>query len=104
MKPIHAFFQTLILGLVLALGAGTAVTASAAGKEPAIQAQPMVNINQANAVELSEALTGVGISRANAIVAYREANGPFKSADQLSQVKGIGAATVKRNLSRITLK
>ena len=97
-------FQSLLFGLLLALGAATAVNASASGKEPAIQAQPVVNINQANAAELSEALSGVGISRANAIVAYRQANGPFKSADDLARVKGVGSATVKRNLSRITLK
>jgi len=97
-------FQTLLMALTLVLGGGVAVSASAAGKEPMIQAQPVVNINQANAAELSEALSGVGISRANAIVAYRQANGPFKSADELSRVKGIGAATIKRNLSRITLK
>lgn len=97
-------FQSLLFGLLVVLGATTAMTASAAGKEPAIQAQPTVNINQAGADELSEALNGVGISRANAIVAFRKSNGPFKSAEDLARVKGIGSATVKKNLSRITLK
>lgn len=97
-------FKSLLFSLLIAFGVTTATMAVAVVKEPAIQATPMVNINTANAVELSEALTGVGISRANAIVQYRQANGPFKSANELSNVKGIGAATIKRNSGRISIK
>ncbi|MDF1782249.1 MAG: helix-hairpin-helix domain-containing protein [Alcanivoracaceae bacterium] len=96
--------KAMLLGMVLATGSVAAVSAYAVNKEPAIQVLPTVNINQANAAELSEALQGVGISRANAIVVYRQSKGPFKSADDLANVKGIGAATVKRNKDRITLK
>lgn len=100
MKVIKA----MLLGTVLALGSLSAAGVHAVGKEPAIQAQAVVNINQANAAELAEALNGIGISRANAIVAWRQAHGPFKSVDELANVKGIGAATIKRNRDRITLK
>ena len=96
--------KSLLFSLLIAFGVTTATMAVAVVKEPAIQATPMGNINTANEVELSEALTGVGISRANAIVQYRQANGPFKSADELSNVKGIGAATIKRNSGRISIK
>ena len=47
-----------------------------------------VNINTASAVEIAESLNGVGEARAAAIVAFREQNGPFISADQLLQIKG----------------
>jgi competence protein ComEA len=32
-----------------------------------------------------------------AIVAYREAHGPFKNIDQLAEVKGVGLKTVEKN-------
>ncbi len=53
-----------------------------------------VNINTADAETISEELTGIGLSKAKAIVAYREENGPFKSADDLVLVKGIGEKTL----------
>ncbi|MCX7557165.1 helix-hairpin-helix domain-containing protein [Xanthomonadaceae bacterium JHOS43] len=56
-----------------------------------------VNINTADAAALSASLNGVGPAKAQAIVEYRQANGPFKSADQLAKVKGIGLATVEKN-------
>ena len=37
------------------------------------------------------------------IVEYRQENGPFKTAADLSNVKGIGSATVEKNLQRILL-
>ena len=51
-----------------------------------------VNINTASVQEL-EALNGVGPVKAQAIVDYRKAHGPFKSIDQIKDVKGIGDAT-----------
>ena len=48
------------------------------------QLEVTVNINQADAQTLASVLNGVGISRAEAIVAYREKNGKFYSAEELS--------------------
>jgi len=56
-----------------------------------------VDINSADAEELDQVLVNVGPSKAKAIVEHREANGPFKSAEDLAQVKGIGLSTVERN-------
>jgi len=56
-----------------------------------------VNINTADAETLAEALNGIGQSKAEAIIAYRDANGPFADADALVNVKGIGLATVNKN-------
>lgn len=63
-----------------------------------------VNVNTATAEEIAAALKGVGPAKAEAIVAYREANGPFVSVDQLTEVKGIGAATVEKNRSQILIE
>lgn len=62
-----------------------------------------VNINTADAETISAELQGVGITKAIAIVEYRKANGPFKSQDDLVQVKGIGARTVEINRKNILL-
>lgn len=52
-----------------------------------------VDINGADAVALEE-LPGVGPSIAQAIIEWREANGPFASVDELEDVPGIGPATL----------
>ncbi|MGD9584869.1 MAG: ComEA family DNA-binding protein [Lysobacterales bacterium] len=67
----------------------------------AVQAGP-VNINTASAEQLTE-LNGIGLVKAQAIVAYREQNGAFKSADQLANVKGIGLKTVEKNRANIAV-
>jgi competence protein ComEA len=63
-----------------------------------------VNINKASADEISAALSGVGPSKAQAIVAYREQNGMFKNAGDIVQVKGIGSATYEQNKADIKIK
>lgn len=60
-----------------------------------------VNVNTADAETISEELKGVGLSKAIAIVEYREKHGPFKSAEDLSLVKGIGERTVDLNRTDI---
>ena len=62
-----------------------------------------VDINTANAEMLAEAIHGVGLKRAEAIVRHREEHGTFSSIDELAQVRGISAATVEKNRSRITV-
>lgn len=69
---------------------------------PALAATP-VNVNKADADTIAQALDGVGPSKAAAIVAWRETHGPFKNVDELSQIKGIGAATLERNREAILL-
>ena len=60
-----------------------------------------VDINTADAQTISEELEGVGLTKAQAIVEYREKHGPFKSAEDLSLVKGIGDRTVELNRDNI---
>lgn len=63
-----------------------------------------VNVNKASATRIAAAMKGVGLKTASAIVAYRQANGPFKSIDELTEVKGIGMATVRKNARVIVLE
>lgn len=62
-----------------------------------------VNVNTATAEEIAEALKGVGMSKAEAIVSYRTEHGDFKHADELVNVKGIGIRTVDINREYILL-
>ncbi|MFV8835205.1 ComEA family DNA-binding protein [Aquisalimonas sp.] len=61
-----------------------------------------VDLNTADAETLAAELDGVGESRAAAIVEYREANGGFDSVDALTNVQGVGPATVESNRERLT--
>ena len=62
-----------------------------------------VDVNTADAETIAQVLVGVGQSKAEAIVAYREENGRFESVEDLARVRGIGEATIKRNEARISL-
>ena len=61
-----------------------------------------VNINTATKDELI-ALQGIGPAKAQAIVDYRKQNGPFKSVDDLRNVKGIGAKRLEKLRADITV-
>jgi competence protein ComEA len=60
-----------------------------------------VDINSADAVTLARELSDVGLVKAEAIVAYRDAHGPFTSFDDLAKVKGIGPRVIEENRERI---
>lgn len=55
-----------------------------------------VNINSADAKTIGEALSGIGLKKAEAIVKYRQEKGPFKTVDELDNVSGIGKKTVEK--------
>jgi len=63
-----------------------------------------VNINVADAETIAAELKGIGLSKARAIVEYREKHGAFRSVDDLTQVKGIGVRTVEANREFILLQ
>lgn len=69
-----------------------------------LAAAESVNINTASAEEIAEALNGVGMSKAQKIIEYREQNGPFAHIDELVNVKGIGLRTVDKNRAAILLQ
>lgn len=62
-----------------------------------------VNINTADAQTIADSLDGIGLSKAQAIVEQRSQNGPFKSLEELTLVKGVGASLIERNREAIRL-
>ena len=81
-------FAYVLVGLLLAAGV--------AGADPA-PADPVapIDLNRATAEEL-ETLPGIGAAKAAAIVAAREAQGGFRSLDELEGVRGIGPALMAK--------
>ncbi len=82
-------FLTLVLASIFSIASWAAAT---------------VNVNTASVEEIAAALKGVGLTKAEAIVEYRKANGTFMHIDELVNVKGIGIRTVDLNREVIALK
>ena len=83
-------FQVIFVSLFIALAS------------LAVQADP-VDINTANAMVISKTLKGIGLKKAQAIVAYREKHGKFKTVEDLAKVQGIGKKTVALNKANLTV-
>ena len=62
-----------------------------------------VNINTADAEELMT-LPGIGETRAADIIAYRQANGPFRMVEQLTDVPGIGEGILSGLIDYVTVE
>lgn len=97
-----------LLAMLLCLGLAPGLALADRITEPpavaaAAQAQ-LVNINTADAATLAAGLRGVGLSRAEDIIRYRETYGPFGTVEELVDVKGIGQATLDNNRAVITLE
>jgi len=60
-----------------------------------------VDINKANQKEL-ETLHGIGVKKAQKIIAFRKENGCFQSIEDLAKVKGIGPKTIEKNRKELT--
>ena len=62
----------------------------------------LVNLNTATEADF-QTISGIGQKRAQDIIAYREANGKFKSVDDLKNVTGIGAKTLEKLKEYVTV-
>jgi competence protein ComEA len=111
----RTFMSSLIFALLasVSVAASAAPVASAAAPRmedsmsaPMMQDRMMgkVNINTADADTLQKELSGIGKSKAAAIVAYREANGTFTSVDELIEVKGIGKSLLDKNRDKLAVE
>ncbi len=104
-KAIWSTAKACLVAASLTLGSMGAMASPQAihfnSSESATAQTLTVDVNAADAEELAEVLVGVGESKAQAIVSYRNQNGPFKTAEDLLQVKGIGQATLASNRDRI---
>ena len=96
--------KTLVCALALSLTPNLVVAETPTTQAVASQINlETINLNQADANTLAQHLSGIGMAKAQAIVAYREANGPFVSIDELLEVKGIGNATLEKNRNKLSL-
>ncbi|MBX9912624.1 MAG: helix-hairpin-helix domain-containing protein [Pseudomonadaceae bacterium] len=108
---ISSVLFALLAGFSLAVSAAESAAPQAAMVTPVQTAaapaeaieSTKVNLNTADAVTLERELLGVGEVKAQAIVAYRTANGAFASVDDLLEVKGIGAATLEKNRDKLSI-
>lgn len=71
-------------------GSVSPTTSSASSEKPG-----KVHLNRATEAEL-QTVSGIGQKRASDIIAYREANGPFRSVEDLKNVSGIGEKTLEK--------
>lgn len=98
------FLALFISSAILASPVYAAVKADhslKAGSQTAQSQQQKINLNTADLTTLTGSFKGIGKKRAEAIIAWREANHGFKSVEDLSQVKGFGDRFVQFNLQAL---
>src|SRR5690606_7675809 len=109
---MHIMQRLRLSSLLFAVLASFSLAAAAAetpknesAKAAAVQVAQVavVNLNTADAETLQRELAGIGATKAQAIVAYREEHGNFASVDELLEVKGIGEATLEKNRDKLSV-
>jgi len=100
-----ALYQTSLSAAPAPVSDSSAVAENALPATPSagVPGQEQVSINQATAEQLSAAMNGVGLKKAQSIVSYREQYGPFSAIQQLNEVPGIGNSLLERNAARLKL-
>ncbi|MFF7061249.1 helix-hairpin-helix domain-containing protein [Pseudomonas sp. NPDC008258] len=108
-KLLSSLLLPLIASLSFSVSAAPASATAVPEPVPVVaqapaQAAPRLDLNKADALTLQKELNGIGKAKAEAIVAYREANGPFASVDELLEIKGIGNALLERNRDKVMVE
>jgi competence protein ComEA len=105
MKQYQSMMHLLILSLLLLGPIGVVYSKDTPDSTPITETMAFtVNINSAGAEEMATLLKGIGMKKAQAIIAYREENGPFPTVEAVTQVKGIGPSFLEKNAQHLTLK
>jgi competence protein ComEA len=106
---MHKRYLSSLLCAVLTattLSISAAETTNTAPAKPAVVQVAEVgkiNLNTADVSMLQRELSGIGETKAKAIVAYREAHGAFASVDELLEVKGIGESILAKNRDKLSI-
>jgi competence protein ComEA len=94
----------MVAALTLSLVAsGAGANDMVAKDDRPAKAESKVNINEATRAQLMK-LNGVGPGTADRIISYRQAHGPFRRAQDLEKVEGVGKEVLERNEGRIAVK
>ncbi|MGQ7419748.1 ComEA family DNA-binding protein [Streptococcus suis] len=80
-----------------------ASTTASSAMSPEEKSTSLVNLNTATEADL-QTISGIGAKRAADIIAYREANGGFKSVNDLNNVSGIGDKTIESIRPYVTVE
>lgn len=102
---LSSLLLAVLVSLPLAATAAESPATESANAAAAQVAQTgLVNLNTADVTTLQRELAGIGATKAQAIVAYREEHGDFATVDELLEVKGIGEATLEKNRDKLSVK
>lgn len=113
MKKLSRYAFSLLLGLFSAASFAQEKTQAPTNPVQTVAEQVtstqvtnvnVVNINTATAAEIQDKLVGIGAKKAQAIVEYRDTHGKFINIEQLTEVSGIGKATLEKNRDRIVIE
>ncbi len=103
-KKILSLLTLIVTFGVTFLSAQNAFSAADSQTHAVSIATGKININSADAHTLASSIKGIGLKKAQAIVDYREAYGPFSNIQDLVSVSGIGEKTVEKNAALLTVK
>ena len=98
---LAAVAMTLSLGASAAPAAVSPSSSATAGAEQPVAEK--LNLNSADAATLQRELSGIGKTKAQAIVDYRDRHGEFASVDELLEVDGIGKTLFDRNRDKLSV-
>jgi competence protein ComEA len=93
----------MVVGLALGLAGGAGADDRPVKTDKPAKVESKVNINEATRAQLMK-LSGVGPSTADRIISYRQAHGPFRRAQDLEKVEGVGKGVLEKNEGRIAVK
>mgnify|MGYP003384295561 FL=1 len=96
-RPLGVLTVLFFLALTSLIGINTALAQTDETSALASAEAARLDINLADAESLAASLVGIGLTKAREIVRYRELHGDFVAIEELTEVKGIGLATVEKN-------
>ncbi|WP_414058426.1 ComEA family DNA-binding protein [Pseudomonas sp. HR96] len=106
MRTLSSILFAVLATLSVATHAAVPASASLPQSDTTQPASAMVkvNLNTADAETLRRELSGIGATKAQAIVTHRDTNGAFTSVDEMLEVNGIGKSLLDRNIDKLTIE